>query len=76
MSTLSFQPEADRYYAEGHWRAGDLWEDFAARAARGARTRSRCVLDDRARHLRRAAPRGLALSARLAAGSACSRATW
>ena len=28
--TLTFQPEADRYYAEGHWRAGDLWKDFAA----------------------------------------------
>ena len=32
MSTLSFQPEADRYYAEGYWREGDLWEEFAARA--------------------------------------------
>ena len=32
MSTLSFQPEADRYYAEGYWRSGDLWGDFAARA--------------------------------------------
>ena len=30
MSTLSFQPEADRYYAEGYWRPGDLWGDFAA----------------------------------------------
>ena len=32
MSTLSFQPEADRYYAQGYWRPGDLWGDFAARA--------------------------------------------
>ena len=32
MSTLSFQPEANRYYADGHWREGDLWEEFAARA--------------------------------------------
>ena len=23
MSTLRFQPEAERYYAQGHWRAGD-----------------------------------------------------
>src|ERR1700760_2743882 len=30
MSTLAFQPDADRYYAEGYWRAGDLWDDFAA----------------------------------------------
>jgi len=29
--TLAFQPDADRYYAEGHWRAGDLWEDFNRR---------------------------------------------
>ena len=33
MSTLRFQPEAARFYAEDHWRSGDLWEDFAARAA-------------------------------------------
>ena len=32
MPTLSFQPEADRYYAQGYWRPGDLWGDFAARA--------------------------------------------
>src|SRR3954469_5359325 len=35
MSTLRFQPAADRYYAEGHWRPGDLWEDFAAAAHAG-----------------------------------------
>ena len=29
MSTLGFQPDAERYYAEGHWRAGDLWGEFA-----------------------------------------------
>jgi len=66
MSTLRFQPEAARFYAEGHWRSGDLWEDFAERAA--ARPRSTAlVLDDRAvtyAELRRAA---LAFSARLAA---------
>ena len=22
MSTLRFQPEAERFYAEGHWRSG------------------------------------------------------
>src|ERR671910_1557721 len=68
MSTLSFQPEADRYYAQGHWRAGDLWSDFAARA--GAHPdKVALVLDDRRityAELRRAA---VALSARLAAGA-------
>ena len=66
MSTLRFQPEAARFYAEGHWRSGDLWEDFAARAAAGPGSTA-LVLDDRAvtyAELRRAA---LALSARLAA---------
>ena len=32
MPTLKFQPEADRYYADGYWRDGDLWSDFARRA--------------------------------------------
>jgi acyl-coenzyme A synthetase/AMP-(fatty) acid ligase len=32
MSTLAFQPEAERYYTEGYWRDGDLWSDFARRA--------------------------------------------
>jgi acyl-coenzyme A synthetase/AMP-(fatty) acid ligase len=29
MSTLAFQPDAERYYSEGHWRSGDLWSEFA-----------------------------------------------
>ena len=68
MTTLSFQPEADRYYAEGYWRPGDLWGDFAARA-RAQPDKVALVLDDRRvtyDELRRAA---VALSARLAAGS-------
>ena len=28
----AFQPEAQRYYAEGYWRSGDLWADVAERA--------------------------------------------
>ena len=28
----AFQPEAERYYAEGFWRSGDLWTDVAERA--------------------------------------------
>src|SRR3954468_5791798 len=67
MSTLSFQPETDRYYAQGHWRSGDLWGDFAARAHERP-DKIALVLDDRRityAELRRAA---VALSARLAAG--------
>jgi acyl-CoA synthetase (AMP-forming)/AMP-acid ligase II len=30
--SLRFQPEAERFYAEGYWRSGDLWEDIDARA--------------------------------------------
>jgi acyl-CoA synthetase (AMP-forming)/AMP-acid ligase II len=69
MSTLSFQPEADRYYAEGWWRPGDLWDEFAARAAE-APDKVALILEHRDvtyAELRRAA---LALSARLAALSA------
>ena len=68
MTTLSFQPEADRYYAEGYWRPGDLWGDFAARA-HAQPDKVALVLDDRRvtyDELRRAA---VALSARLAARS-------
>jgi acyl-CoA synthetase (AMP-forming)/AMP-acid ligase II len=68
MSTLSFQPEADRYYAEGYWRSGDLWGDFAARAE-AQPDKVALILDDRQvtyAELRRAA---VALSARLAAES-------
>src|SRR4051812_24768900 len=67
MSTLRFQPEAARFYTEGHWRSGDLWGDFAARAA-ATPEKAALILDDRAvtyGELRRGA---VALSARLAAG--------
>jgi len=66
MSTLRFQPEAERFYAEGHWRAGDLWGDFAARAEAHP-DKLALTLDGRALtydELRRGA---VALSARLAA---------
>ena len=64
MSTLRFQPEAARFYAEGHWRPGDLWGDFAARAE-AAPDKPALILDDRAvtyAELKRGA---VALSARL-----------
>src|SRR4051794_11146055 len=69
MSMLSFQPEADRYYAEGYWRDGDLWDEFAARASE-APDKVALILEEgdiTYAQLRRAA---LALSARLAALSA------
>ncbi|MEA2312874.1 MAG: acyl-CoA synthetase [Solirubrobacteraceae bacterium] len=68
MSTLRFQPEAERFYAEGHWRAGDLWADFAARA-HATPDKVALILDVRRityDELRRAA---VALSARLAGAS-------
>src|SRR4051794_1154215 len=43
---LAFQPEAERFYAEGYWRSGDLWEDVAARA-REHPDRVAMVLGDR-----------------------------
>ena len=35
-SILAFQPDAERYYAEGYWRPGDLWSEFAASASSGS----------------------------------------
>jgi cyclohexanecarboxylate-CoA ligase len=67
MSTLTFQPEADRYYAEGYWRDGDLWSDFARRAKENPQ-KPALILDDRAftfDQLRRAA---VGVSVRLAQG--------
>src|SRR3954466_8005581 len=32
ISTVEFQPEAERYYAQGYWQDGDLWSDFEARS--------------------------------------------
>ena len=66
-ATLAFQPEAERYYAEGYWRDGDLWSDFDARATEHA-DRVALVLDDRSvtyAELRRAA---IGVSNRLAEG--------
>jgi len=64
-ATLAFQPEAERYYAQGYWRDGDLWSDFDARAREHA-SRVALRLDDREvtyAGLRRAA---VAVSHRLA----------
>ena len=67
MPTLTFQPEADRYYAEGYWRDGDLWTDFARRAEESPE-KPALILDDRTftfDQLRRAA---VGVSVRLAEG--------
>src|SRR3954471_9173143 len=56
-ATLAFQPQAERYYAQGYWRDGDLWGDFDARA-REHGDRIALVLEERAvtyTQLRRAA---------------------
>jgi cyclohexanecarboxylate-CoA ligase len=65
---LAFQPDAGRYYAEGHWRPGDLWSEFAASAG-SAPAKTALIAGER--HisyagLERAA---VALSGRLAAHS-------
>ncbi|MBV9803136.1 MAG: AMP-binding protein [Solirubrobacterales bacterium] len=65
--TLAFQPEAERFYAEGYWREGDLWSDFATRVERHP-DKIALILDDRRvtfAELRRAA---IGVSGRLARG--------
>ena len=65
MSTLAFQPDAERYYSEGYWRAGDLWGEFA-RSAGAAPAKTALHVGELSisyDELRRAA---IALSARLA----------
>ena len=66
MSTLKFQPEADRFYDEGWWRAGDLWSEFAARAAE-APDKIALILEDRDVSYAELRAAAVALSARAAA---------
>ncbi|MHB8693898.1 MAG: class I adenylate-forming enzyme family protein [Solirubrobacteraceae bacterium] len=65
MSTLAFQPDAERYYSEGYWRDGDLWGEFARSASASPAKTALHVDGQRISYdeLRRAA---IALSARLA----------
>ncbi len=68
MSTLAFQPDAERYYREGYWRPGDLWREFAEHAA-AAPAKTALHVEDRSityEQLERAA---VALSSRLTAAS-------
>jgi acyl-CoA synthetase (AMP-forming)/AMP-acid ligase II len=66
MSMLKFQPEAERFYAEGWWRAGDLWREFAARAAE-APEKTALILEDRDVSYAELRAAAVALSARTAA---------
>jgi acyl-coenzyme A synthetase/AMP-(fatty) acid ligase len=68
MSLLAFQPDAARYYADGSWRAGDLWGEFDAQASAAPGKTALIAGDQRISYagLERAA---VALSARLAAES-------
>ena len=54
--TLAFQPEAERYYADGHWRDGDLWEDFDRRVEEHP-DKVALILEDREVTFAGAAPR-------------------
>ena len=68
MSILVFQPDAERYYAEGYWRSGDLWGEFASCASVAAGKTALVVGEESITYeeLERA---GVALSARLAGSS-------
>jgi acyl-CoA synthetase (AMP-forming)/AMP-acid ligase II len=68
MSTLNFQPDADRYYAQGYWRPGDLWGEFTAHA-RSRPDKVALILDDRRITYGELRSAAVGLSARLAAGS-------
>ena len=64
MPSLTFQPQADRYYANGYWRDHDLWTDLSCQAD-AVPDKPALVIDDRVfsfDQLRRAAT---GLSARL-----------
>src|ERR1700694_3862712 len=65
MSTLAFQPDAERYYSQGYWRTGDLWGEFA-RSASADPAKIALIVEEQSisySALRRSA---VALSARLA----------
>src|SRR3954452_4596933 len=66
MSMLRFQPEAERFYAEGWWRASDLWAEFDARVAE-APEKTALVLEDRDVSYAQLRHAALALSARAGA---------
>ena len=67
-SILAFQPDAGRYYAEGHWRPGDLWSEFAARAS-SAPAKTALIAGERHVSYAGLERASVALSGRLAAHS-------
>jgi acyl-coenzyme A synthetase/AMP-(fatty) acid ligase len=67
MTQLNFQPDAADYYAQGHWRATDMWTDFAA-VVEAHPAKDALVIDTRAITYGELAKAATALSARLAAG--------
>jgi acyl-coenzyme A synthetase/AMP-(fatty) acid ligase len=66
MSTLAFQPQVARYYAEGYWRSGDLWGTFE-RAAALAPDRVAVHVEERSITYGELRGAAVGLSARLAA---------
>ena len=67
-SILAFQPDAGRYYTEGHWRPGDLWSEFAARAS-SAPAKTALIAGERHVSYAGLERASVALSVRLAAHS-------
>lgn len=67
MTTLLFQPDAADYYAQGYWRATDLWSDFEA-VAEARPSKDALRIGERAITYRDLARAAVALTARLAAG--------
>ena len=68
MPLLSFQPDAARYYAEGYWQTGDLWDTLAAQAS-ATPGKTALIAGERRISYADLASAAVALSARLAAGS-------
>ena len=66
MSTLAFQPDAERFYSEGYWRPGDLWGEFA-RSAAAAPAKTAIHVDERSISYDELRLAAIAFSARLAA---------
>ena len=68
MLTLAFQPDAERYYAEGYWRSGDLWGEFVSRAS-AARPKTALHVGEQSITYEELERGAVALSARLGASS-------
>ena len=64
MPTLTFQPQADFYYANGYWRDHDLWTDLSRRA-REVPDKPALVIDDRVFSFDQLRRTAIGLSARL-----------